>query len=416
MASLKLENGVYHLYFRYGGRQFHRSLDTAKEKDARHRQSSVERTLDELKWGRKALPPGADLWEFLQSDGGRTGKPVVERAVTLAELFDAHFSGQTPGAKEANTLRVERVHSRHLLRLLGRTKAITSLTLADLQGYVNARAREKTRSGTLLRAETIRKELETCRAVLRRAAKLVGVAAPDLPLREVDLPKSQDKAPFLTLGEIQLRLPGLSRDEGDALWERLFLDAGQVEELLDWVQAKQTRAVYFYPLMVFLARTGCRLSEALRSRVEDLDFDQKEVTLREKKGRRGRLTTRRVPMTARLAEALTNYLSGHHPGGGVTFARVADRPLRDTDLHDLRADGFFAGSKWAGIPGYHCLRHSYASNLAREGIDQRTIDGLLGHSTEAMRRRYRHLFPDQGRDAVRRLFGDADTPLQTKAG
>jgi hypothetical protein len=34
------------------------------------------------------------------------------------------------------------------------------------------------------------------------------------------------------------------------------------------------------------------------------------------------------------------------------------------------------------------------------------IDDLLGHTTEAMRKRYRHLFPDQRRDAVLAVFGD----------
>src|SRR5205823_7065406 len=34
------------------------------------------------------------------------------------------------------------------------------------------------------------------------------------------------------------------------------------------------------------------------------------------------------------------------------------------------------------------------------GIDQRVSDDLLGHTTEAMRKRYRHSFPDQRREAV----------------
>ena len=50
--------------------------------------------------------------------------------------------------------------------------------------------------------------------------------------------------------------------------------------------------------------------------------------------------------------------------------------------------------------GFHTYRHSIASNLAARGVDQRIIDEWMGHQTEAMRRRYRHLFPKNRRDAI----------------
>src|SRR5439155_9105442 len=50
--------------------------------------------------------------------------------------------------------------------------------------------------------------------------------------------------------------------------------------------------------------------------------------------------------------------------------------------------------------GYHTYRHSFASNLAARGVDQRIIDEWLGHMTAGMRRRYRHLFPTDRRSAI----------------
>ena len=52
---------------------------------------------------------------------------------------------------------------------------------------------------------------------------------------------------------------------------------------------------------------------------------------------------------------------------------------------------------------FHTLRHSFASNLAREGIDDRIIDHFMGHQTEEMRRRYQHLFPDKKESAITAL-------------
>jgi site-specific recombinase XerD len=54
---------------------------------------------------------------------------------------------------------------------------------------------------------------------------------------------------------------------------------------------------------------------------------------------------------------------------------------------------------------YHVLRHSFASNLAAAGTEQRVIDELMGHTTEEMRKRYRHLFPEQKDAAVLGVYG-----------
>jgi integrase len=57
------------------------------------------------------------------------------------------------------------------------------------------------------------------------------------------------------------------------------------------------------------------------------------------------------------------------------------------------------------VRGWHDFRHSFASNLAAKGIDQRMIDEFMGHQTEEQRKRYRHLFPNQQRSAIVEVFG-----------
>jgi integrase len=64
---------------------------------------------------------------------------------------------------------------------------------------------------------------------------------------------------------------------------------------------------------------------------------------------------------------------------------------------------------------YHTYRHSFASNLAVRGVDQRVIDEWMGHSTEAMRRRYRHLFPSARRAAIT-SFSLVPAPVKTDGG
>jgi len=64
-----------------------------------------------------------------------------------------------------------------------------------------------------------------------------------------------------------------------------------------------------------------------------------------------------------------------------------------------------AGSKWQVLRGWHVLRHSFISNCAAGGVDQRLIDTWTGHTTEEMRKRYRHLIPSVEQAAIRTVFG-----------
>ena len=59
-------------------------------------------------------------------------------------------------------------------------------------------------------------------------------------------------------------------------------------------------------------------------------------------------------------------------------------------------------TKFAGI-GFHALRHSYGSFLAKEGKQPQVIRALMGHLTEELRQHYLHVSPDEKMDAVNSL-------------
>ena len=59
------------------------------------------------------------------------------------------------------------------------------------------------------------------------------------------------------------------------------------------------------------------------------------------------------------------------------------------------------GSKWEIIRGFHLLRHSFGSNLARSGeVSRDTIAEWMGHTTEEMKTLYQHLFPQDGQSKI----------------
>jgi len=51
-----------------------------------------------------------------------------------------------------------------------------------------------------------------------------------------------------------------------------------------------------------------------------------------------------------------------------------------------------------------------APNLAAAGVDQRLIDEFMGHQTEDMRGRYRHLFTGQRRATIESAHGASIRP------
>jgi integrase len=412
-SSIRPEKGSWAIYFRYGGRQVHKSLRIPvgtipkEQADSRKRaeleQARVDLVLDELERGRKTLPEGADLWEFIRSDGQRTSKPQLLTPLTLGKMFEAYLVALPEGAKEQNTLDTEHIHERHLLRVLGTSRTLTGIGRTELQEYVNKRVKEG------VGRETIKKELATLRMVWNRSPA-APVSYPKLDRSQsLVFPKGKEKPPFRTWDEIEAKVKRdkLTGKAAAALWESVYLTTEQVAEVLEFARTRKTRNPYWHPLLVFVAHTGARRSEAARSKVEDVRFDEGVVVLREKKRDRSKdETTRAVDLSPVLRRVLSEWFAGGHPGGRFTFCFTADQGLSPKSLDECW-DWFFRECKWSVLAGFHVFRHSFASNLAAAGEDQRTIDAYMGHETEAMRKRYSHLFPAKRRKAITTLYGEA---------
>jgi integrase len=241
-----------------------------------------------------------------------------------------------------------------------------------------------------------------------QAGQLTGTF-PALGLR---YPKTDEKAPFQTRIEIERKIArgGLTETEIRRLWDSWYLTRLEIEELLGHFREISTQP-FLYPMICLAAHTGARRSELLRIQVDDVDFSSGTVLLHEMKRARGKRTSRRVPMSAFIQTVLRDWLADH-PGGQFLFCETADvhstacssGPVSRVEAHKhLRRA--VAASKWIRLRGWHVLRHSFASNCAAAGIDQRIINEWMGHQTEEMVRRYRHLFPEQQRQAIDKVFG-----------
>jgi hypothetical protein len=149
VASLQFDkaSGRFRIRFYCGDTEYKRSLKTKEEGEALAVKVRVEETLRLIERGRLEIPPGADPARFILSDGKLNGKPVIEQALTLDDQFALYRKALPEGAKEKNTITTERLHCKHLLRILGSQIAVQSLGTEDFQKYADQRAQHKGERG-----------------------------------------------------------------------------------------------------------------------------------------------------------------------------------------------------------------------------------------------------------------------------
>jgi len=94
---------VYRVAFRHGGYKLHYSVGSDNEKEAKACMVRLEANLRLVERGRLEVPAGADLGVFLVSDGKLNAKPVIDRPMTMEEVFDRYQAQVAAGAKEAST-------------------------------------------------------------------------------------------------------------------------------------------------------------------------------------------------------------------------------------------------------------------------------------------------------------------------
>jgi integrase len=403
MANLGKKNGVYLARFRYQGKEYKKSLKTSSRKAADGAMHRVEDALHRLAVHVLTVPDGIDPGDFIVSGGTLTAPPPKSppRAVPTVAAGVREYTENLGHLAESNRGTV-RGHLRSLQKKLGpRAEArLDQVEARDLEGFLQARLKE--RSPT-----TVTKERVTVMEFFNWAVRASYLpASPAANLTKVKA--AGDRPAFKTYQEIEAIVArgGLSPREVLALWDCLFLNPGEIADLLATVRARSRHDVSLV-LHAIPAYTGMRRGEVMRLRWSDIEFGQDAVVARSKKQSRQEVeTSRRIDLHPELKALLLDW-RGKRPSGQFvacdpgSFVPLTSRETSIRFFQPLRGTKWCLCSRkdWFKI-GFHTYRHSFASNLAAAGVDQRVIDEFMGHQTEAMRKRYRHLFPKNRRSAI----------------
>jgi integrase/recombinase XerD len=160
-----------------------------------------------------------------------------------------------------------------------------------------------------------------------------------------------------------------------------ILSKEEVVRLLEAAQSLRDKL-----LIAMMYATGMRVSEVVRLRFSDLDFDRNALMIREAKGRKDR----QVMLPLSLAPLL-HHLAKDRPPSAFMF--VGSRPERYIAPRVVQ----LIVARTVALAGIgkrvtpHSLRHAFATHLLEAGTDIRFIQKLLGHLKLETTRMYAHV-------------------------
>lgn len=398
------KSGIYYVGFRFSGAKYKRSVHTKSAKEAEAVRSRVEETLRMIRIGRVAVPSGADLVTFVMSDGVLQKPVEAPRVLTLGELFKRFCDDPPTDTKDAETLSHDMFRTKHYGAIFGKGTPVTDLSTERLQQYVNTRSKQKTKAGKVVSQVTVRNEIQSLLGIWNRWALPHGLVTQRLSAKGIVYPKTRTKPPFQTFEQIERQIArGVTADEEGELWGSLFLTLSEIDELL--TRVREVGPTWLHLFVAMAAHTGARRGELLRSQVQDVDMGAGIIRIREKKKDRSKdFTLRNVPMSTYLRGEMSAWLAVH-PGGHFLICIKANTAVTGGQFR-YYFEVATKGTKFEHMgASAHVLRHSFCSNCAAKGIDPRMIDEWTGHTTEEMRRRYRHVFPQASVAALSSVFG-----------
>lgn len=293
-------------------------------------------------------------WIKTEIEDGRYFRAAEAKKHTLNELIERYekkYEEKLQSAKQESQIRWWKEQIGHLL--------LSDLTVPLIGEYA-----EKLSSEITVRKKP--RSPGTVRRYLAALSHVLSVAVKEYQWMTENPVKIIDKPPI---------------DNGRVRW----LNDDERSKLLD--ACRNSSNSHLYPVVILALSTGMRQGEIMNLKWPDVDLGRARIILhRTKNGER-----RSVPLTGPALDVLKELDKRRRIDTQLLFPSK-ENPIQPIDIRFPWETALRA----SGVPDFrfHDLRHTAASYLAMNGVNELVIADILGHKTLQMVRRYAHLSHD----------------------
>jgi site-specific recombinase XerD len=306
-------------------------------------------------WFRQKFPEEAGsvvvLMRFLYKDGYVDAPPPSlpsNPADVHVSAFMAHLD-EVRGHAPSTIRRQGQIAAEFLmwLQFLDSPNRLSSLTINDLEGFIQHLSKRMGRVSLQKPIAILRNFLRFLAAEGTVPVGLDGMIESPRVYRQEQLPRS---------------LP----------WPT-------VEAFLSSIDRKSNIGKRDYAMFALMTTYGLRACDVVALTLDDLHWREGQIHIRQTKTGK----PLELPLTDEVGLAIQDYLKrvpryGDHREIFLRL-RAPAGPLKSTGV----IEAFQAWSRRSGLAipfkGAHCIRHSYALHLLRQGTPLKTIGDLLGH-------------------------------------
>lgn len=195
-----------------------------------------------------------------------------------------------------------------------------------------------------------------------------------------------------------------------------FLDQEEMSRIIESFELGEIGALRDRAITAVLFSSGLRVSELLNLKRNQVSLTTGEFSVRGKGGK-----VRPVFLSEVALEALGEYIDLRSDPNPNLFIRHYKNPLLDSKKlplsHRTVQRIIQRAAARAGITkpvSPHKIRHSFATDLLRNGADLRSVQAMLGHSSITTTQIYTHVTDKNLKDTHRRYHAHpkADSPLE----
>lgn len=182
--------------------------------------------------------------------------------------------------------------------------------------------------------------------------------------------------------------------------EKLAFSEIEVRRILDHAKDKK-----FKNILTFALNTGCRLDEIICLQWRDVDFDQEVIIIGNKEVFKTKTGKKRyIPISIQLFEVLNSIKPPNISECLDNYVFGKSRYYKyDKSYISKKFKSLLRQLKFPERFHFHCLRHTFITQLVKKGVNIYDIKQLAGHSCIETTESYMHTITEDLRKAVNLL-------------